>query len=373
MIVATMYSYKGGAGRTVCTANLVGSLARELGASMSNPIILLDMDLDSAGLTHLMEVYDEFENSTWNTAGLISGEFKLGRGLERDMFFNRDKKTRLASSSIRALSNAGLDSSILSLLKDLELRQGICIELERLTNANPGKVVERLSKVKKLSEVNVREALASVIPAVGATDVSAKVQAPQGSVLFVGGPQVGRDPVVDGDSRPYFRKFIEECRRQKASAVLIDSASGRQNIATLCQDLSDIVVYCCRLTYQFRVGTRYQLRQFITKPTKRDREKPAIIILPVAVPQTISAEWDSQKKRAMSDLTILSTEIGEYTPTYCFRDGVPEVELFKWEEDVLETRPTLAEDEAAAVGMFKLLAAKISELSRKRQALASAK
>ena len=53
--VISLYSFKGGAGRTLCTANLVGLLAREIAASKDAPIVLLDMDLDSAGLTIMLD------------------------------------------------------------------------------------------------------------------------------------------------------------------------------------------------------------------------------------------------------------------------------------------------------------------------------
>ncbi len=52
--VISFYSFKGGAGRTVCTANFAGTYARHIKATPERPILLMDMDLDSAGLTILL-------------------------------------------------------------------------------------------------------------------------------------------------------------------------------------------------------------------------------------------------------------------------------------------------------------------------------
>ncbi|MFY9619757.1 MAG: hypothetical protein WAQ99_08080 [Pyrinomonadaceae bacterium] len=367
MIVSTLYSYKGGAGRTVCSANLVGSLAKEVGASQRAPLILMDLDLDSAGLTHMLDSYAEFENSSWNTAALIQGRFLLDRSLDRNIFFNRDPRTRLASQTIKLLVDAGLPAEFLLSMELIELRKGVGLEIENLVNRDPSTVVSELKKKNRPSEKSIRGCLESLVPAVGAKDISAKVGAPEGSVLFVGGPQVGSEPIVEGDARPNLRRFINECKKQNVAALLIDSASGRQNIANLCHGVSDVMIYCTRLTYQFRVGTKLQLRYFLNKPTKQNKKKPAVVLLPVAVPAATS-KWEKLKNNAMDDLSGLVRDVQRLTPCYCFFDGVPEIESFKWVEKIL--RNDLSDDETIAVGVFEALAAKIVEIAKERSLLA---
>ena len=58
-----MYSFKGGAGRTETTANLTPFLAKRLGATPENPLRLMDFDLDSAGLTMMLDLQNEFQES----------------------------------------------------------------------------------------------------------------------------------------------------------------------------------------------------------------------------------------------------------------------------------------------------------------------
>ena len=53
------FSYKGGAGRSTLAINVVPFLAEMLGATESNPFVLVDMDIDSCGLTYLFNLHLE--------------------------------------------------------------------------------------------------------------------------------------------------------------------------------------------------------------------------------------------------------------------------------------------------------------------------
>ncbi len=54
MLRVSFFSYKGGAGRTSLLFNTLPFLAKELNASENEPIIVLDLDLDSKGLSYLL-------------------------------------------------------------------------------------------------------------------------------------------------------------------------------------------------------------------------------------------------------------------------------------------------------------------------------
>jgi len=53
------FSYKGGAGRSTLAINVVPFLAEMLGATKENPFVLVDMDIDSCGLTYLFNLDKE--------------------------------------------------------------------------------------------------------------------------------------------------------------------------------------------------------------------------------------------------------------------------------------------------------------------------
>ena len=55
MLKVSFFSYKGGAGRTSMLYNTVSYLAETLGATPENPIVLIDLDIDSKGLSYLLE------------------------------------------------------------------------------------------------------------------------------------------------------------------------------------------------------------------------------------------------------------------------------------------------------------------------------
>lgn len=55
----SFFSYKGGAGRSSALVNTVPFLFRLLNADSNHPIILLDMDMDSTGLTYLLHQSDK--------------------------------------------------------------------------------------------------------------------------------------------------------------------------------------------------------------------------------------------------------------------------------------------------------------------------
>jgi hypothetical protein len=130
--------------------------------------------------------------------------------------------------------------------------------------------------------------------------------------------------------------------------------------------LSNVIVYCCRLTHQFLTGTESHLRSFVNKcKEERDEDdQPGIILLPVAVPEvteTTSPTWASRKRFALGRLETLCN-IGCNTQ---LADSVGEVESFKWLESILALNRTLdqlSDDERRAVDAYTSLAKKINEM-----------
>lgn len=62
MKTITFYSYKGGAGRSSTTLNTLPYLVQSMHATESAPILVLDMDLDSAGMTYLLGLDVHFKD-----------------------------------------------------------------------------------------------------------------------------------------------------------------------------------------------------------------------------------------------------------------------------------------------------------------------
>lgn len=82
MKTTTFFSYKGGAGRSTTCFNTIPFLAQEVGACKERPILLIDMDIESAGMTYLLNKDQEFHG--------VNGEerFDVKRLLKNEMQFN---------------------------------------------------------------------------------------------------------------------------------------------------------------------------------------------------------------------------------------------------------------------------------------------
>ncbi len=75
MEIVTFYSYKGGAGRSSTTLNTLPYLVKVLEADKKSPILLLDMDLDSAGMTYLLDLDKHFQDSSvYDIKDFLRGE-----------------------------------------------------------------------------------------------------------------------------------------------------------------------------------------------------------------------------------------------------------------------------------------------------------
>lgn len=282
-----MYSFKGGAGRTLSTANLLAPLVDALGATPNAPLLVLDMDLDSAGLTTVLDEDDVFRSpDRFNSSSLVSGKLALVRRPVRERFFAQD-------------------------LLDVSTRVGC--------------------------------------------------KAP-GTVLFLGGASVGNEQKVIGKSYENLRELGAQCGERNYKAILIDSASGRQDSAMLSHDVSAVVVYCCRLSTQFLRGTRAQLDYYFSA-CSRDGKTPAkLLIVPLAVPKP-RPEFAALYAGAETQLASLASKAYATTKTLLVEGGVPEVESFKWLEVILQAREKIeAADERAAAEAFKRIAHQIVTL-----------
>lgn len=65
------FSYKGGAGRSSLAYNTIPLLAESLGATPEHPMIIIDLDIDSAGLTFLLGCHNK--QDLYSTQDVVSG------------------------------------------------------------------------------------------------------------------------------------------------------------------------------------------------------------------------------------------------------------------------------------------------------------
>lgn len=300
--VISMYSFKGGAGRTVCTANLAPRLATALNATAESPLLMLDFDLDSAGLTILLNEDRISQETTWDTATLLKGELNLGIPKRADKF-----------------SNEGM--------------------------------------------VDVTEAL--------------RMKGRPGVVRLVAGPKMSAQQSSDLLGKLNYKgidSLIRFAEDRRIPAILIDSASGQQKTAVMSHKRSHVVVYCCRLTYQFIAGTEKHLNVLLDEcemadPSGERRTPPKILLLPMAVPEVVSARTKDIYELRMGALHEMCQKLHNRTYADVIDLPIPEVDSFKWNESVLNSGSgELALDEQRAAEAFDALNNRILKCHPSRQA-----
>jgi MinD-like ATPase involved in chromosome partitioning or flagellar assembly len=278
--VICFYSFKGGAGRTVCTANFTSVFARMIGASEEAPVLLADMDLDSAGMTMMMNCAEKV--GPYTSAGLVAGTVNLN---------NID----------------------------------LCKELF----------------------------------AAGFHDISRTLHTDARSVLFLATDVAPRDSaLMDEVGQNYLHYLIGHCEDRGFRAVIVDSASGSQDSALVCQLEANVVICCCRMTNQFYYGTRKHLEALNAAHPSDNR---TIVLLPVAVP-TPSKRFEKVFDGSVSRLEQIVYDLQQNgVRIELFNPGICEVELFKWQESVLKGKEQDA-DAIQAANRFKDLAARVIQI-----------
>jgi cellulose biosynthesis protein BcsQ len=84
MQTITFYSYKGGSCRSVTAINVLPFLVQALNATPKAPILVVDMDLDSAGITALLGEDEHFQKH-YDIKSLLLNGFPGSNGLCQDM------------------------------------------------------------------------------------------------------------------------------------------------------------------------------------------------------------------------------------------------------------------------------------------------
>lgn len=75
--VATFFSFKGGAGRSTTCLNTVPFLAKKLNADERHPILLVDTDIESCGMTYLLNSQEFFRKNTVDVKELLQEDLNF--------------------------------------------------------------------------------------------------------------------------------------------------------------------------------------------------------------------------------------------------------------------------------------------------------
>ena len=296
MIIVSFHSYKGGSGCTTTVINTLPLLIDELNADSNHPILVIDGDLDSAGLTYLLGA-DQFFENTYDVKELLSGS--------------------LPGKNVREM---GENHPFL----DKCLPVGDCFGKDKET-----------------------------VYFLGVND----------NRFFEASDMVGGAEKVVYELRRL-------CYQLGFKAIIFDSAAGEQFSAVLANRISQVIVSCLKPTKQSRLGTKRYLERLEPMMVDEDTDEQVrrLIILPTSVPQ--KETFIKGKEQYSHTLSLIQEVIEnlsyEINTVFLTEDtfGIPEVERFKWEEDILYNLTVHETDELEALKQFKVLAQVIVDEGR---------
>lgn len=382
----TFYSYKGGSGRSTTLLNTAKHLIAELNVSPQNPMLIVDADLESAGLTYFFNMDLKFTckfQQSINTATLIFQNGSYFSDNTADMAFGTSEpmmRYPVSASLAKKFEQAAQGQYVIDkLFADVNINSNEKLLLTAMTetyikfigansasNGNPdydtlrnyniAELFAILHRIETDGTLSAKEkaqrkekAICDFLPAQQFADISDYFDAPEGSVKFLGADIKSKDIVPHGSDLPsYIKKLILQCTYRNYAAVLFDSGAGTQSTPHALHRASDVIVYCLRPSKQFTKGTMVQLINTQNAVTavaktlnKQGTDKKMIILLPTAIAETdadtgvlCDASFKEIEKIASSFPNIVDK-------TFCSKEkGLNEVNLFKWREVVLGTSLT---------------------------------
>ena len=378
----SFYSYKGGSGRSTTAMNTVRHLIEELGASPTKPILMIDADLESAGLTFLFGLRNRISgeldlamNTTLllSTAGNDEREAAFGNGPGHNMMIKKltddvlkeiDKHMPEQRYAFEKMTMSFAEKSmLLSLLEQYDIYKS-----RGLNSGNKKKKAERVVMAfppavlaKKLCDIHKscagdeekmnaekRKALQDFLPLTTFADVSEYFGCEFGTVKFLG-VDVNSDKtqVMSNEAMRPVEELLDTCNEKNCAAVIFDCGAGTQSSAHVLHSKSDVIVYCKRPTMQFALGTESNLIKYreclessMAEHEKKEGQKP-VIILPTAVPKkAMENPLCAESFAALSRIVSNRALSGVIDSSFCsVEESLGEVELFKWREMILGTRP----------------------------------
>ncbi len=378
----TFYSYKGGSGRSTTLVNTVKHLINLLNVNDKRPVLVVDADLESAGLTYLFNCEKKFTRrfeSTIHTERILTEVSDMLEGVTADGVFGHRRGSKKGCESLYSKLGKLYDGvNIAALFEGVELFLADFSILEKIVDAHYSvrtatsiddcnadtKDLYRIYNlssdlIAKLADISSddtdndsklskrQKTVEGFLPTRSFIDISTYFEAKPGSVQFLGVDLSNDDEhqIAHNGTARAIRKLLRECGNRGYQAVLFDCGSGVQSTAHVLHIVSDVLVYCMRPTQQFIRGTKTQLYNYrlelsnIThgKSDSTGTKKP-VILLPTAVPPK-DKNTEHLQNSSFSSIREIARNYSEIVDdTFCNEEScLKEVSLFKWREHILCT------------------------------------
>ncbi len=293
MKIISFNSYKGGACRTTTCYNTLPFLAKELGATSAQPILVFDVDLDSMGMTNLLDKQGKFNHAKYSANNLFKKDlFGICEHIKNNEFDDEEDLENYYALFNKAGKELGLEDDGAVLFCGVD------------------------SAMSNFSDDTFKS-------------VYDEINSPLGNLIRA----------LNG---------LED--DQKPKAIVFDCAAGVQMSTIMVLEKVNTMVMCMRPTFQFRTGTsHYIINRIPQKLRHQQLSNPRRLVL---VPTAVAACGANSTR----EILMLRNEsyrgiqnIRELADTYSAEDlgyrfiddmiddldtmGIPEVERFKWKEE----------------------------------------
>ena len=391
------YSYKGGSGRTTTLLNTTLHLINEMQLSPEKPLLLIDADLESAGLTYYFDCEDKFtddfhecihtcklfnsvepvlsDNRVFGTSGRITrsfdvaldGYFRAEEGANAQTVNAAYEKCEKMKEMFAGITLPANEMKVFERIADCCNTVKAARTTDKKTLDVGNKYTSRVEVFfQKIEEIHTSnnsaqdkkalkmQAIEEFMPATKFLDVSKYFNAPKGTVKFLGVDikYTGKRIASNDDSEDALRYLIEKSSALNYGAVVLDSGAGVQSSADLLHRVSDVIVCCLRPSQQFISGTKTQYSDYGNiirrqrEEKQKDSSKKTVILLPTAV--SCNSEEDSVfAKVSFNKIREIANAHSQFIDdTFCnVQNCIHEVSLFKWHEQILGTPDLHALDE----------------------------
>ncbi len=320
MRIISFNSYKGGACRTTTCFNTLPFIAKNLGATAHQPILVFDADLDSMGLTTIL-AKNVFNNAPFSSQNLfvddgdvISEISNFGlESVETDSFFKKFKKVG---------NELGLEDDGSVLFCGADMKASTISDDKFKTMKKDMPLFDIINALNDMAE----------------------------------------------EDRP--------------KAIIFDCAAGVQPSTLFILSVAQYFVMCMRPTLQFRIGTLDYLETKIPDQIKmaKNNYRKQIILCPTSVASVDKAangeesdELRLLRASAYKKIEVMKQKIMLYDFSELGYDlntkmiesvddmGIPEIDRFKWEECLLYSVPNKTEREEELIKKYEKLAGIICE------------
>ncbi len=295
------FSYKGGSGRSSLAYNTIPYLVKELNASPKNPIVLLDLDLDSAGISFLLK-----------KQGIDTGTYSIQEALSTSV------SSSLYTPALFEISRHPVLGRCIPV--------GKCFGLDNESNNS-----------------------VLFIPAETGKPIN---------------KEANSNYDAGGIIKERFKTIVTFCEKYDCAAVIFDTPAGDQLTANWAIEYSNVIATCMRITFQFRYGTvdfmkrmlpRFCNKKFVLVPNAVPTEDIIIDCMKVSYEKIKKQIVDSFGELDLNGNRFCLDVVGDGQDFF----GVNEVKRFKIQEDILFklSQDMLSEDEKKAITAYKKVAA----------------